>query len=190
MKKRLISLIIISTLSLSLLVGCGEKKESVNDNNSSTNVEDTKTSNDDKSKEDTTTENEDNTKSDEDITNESGIKEAFTDTLNELYNIDYSVKENKDLAKELARSKFSEEGFEEFIKKINDYSSEFKASDILITKVTEVKNDNTSYAKAYEIRYNVTITEGKPSNYSDLIGIVVEDRSGNFFINSINQNNF
>lgn len=63
-------------------------------------------------------------------------------------------------------------------------------SDILITKITEIRSNDASYVKSYEVRYNVTITEGKPSKYSDLKGIVVEDINGNLFIDSINQNNF
>lgn len=187
MKKRLISLIVIGTLSLSLMIACSEN------NDTSTNTPPS-----------TTSENQDNNKSDKETTdnsteedvvdtsikNEDTIKTAFSEALTELYNTDYSVAENKSEAKEYARSKFSEEGYEEFLKNLNDYDSEFKSSDLLITKIKEIQNDNTTYVKAYEVTYNVTITSGKPTAYSDLIGMVVEDKDGKIFIYSFNQRNF
>lgn len=178
MKKILMSLIIISTLSTSLLIGCSSNKDT---------VEDTPSNN--------ISENQTNTESNEtpqstNSSKEDSVKEIFSEVLTKLYNTDYSIDENKSASKEYARSTFSEEGFEEFLKNLNDYDSEFKSSDLLITKVTEVKNDNSSYSKAYEVRYNVTITAGKPSVYNDLIGVVWEDKDGKLFINSINQSNF
>lgn len=193
MKKRLISLIIISTLSLSLMVGCGETKDTGKDtpetNNSETQKEsDTET----ESKPEANSEESSDSATTESMatTTEDSIKEIFSEVLTKLYNTDYSVEEKKAEAKEYARSTFSEEGFEEFLKNLNDYNSEFSSSDLLITKVTEIKNDNSSYVKAYEIRYNVTITAGKPSIYNDLIGVVWEDKEGKLFVNSINQQNF
>lgn len=119
MKKRLISLIVISTLSLSLLVGCMDNKESANDTPPNINVEDTTDSNnetkendtpEDRNTEDTKNEDTDNTDTianNDGVTSASLIEESFTNALNELYNSDYSHKENKDLAKEYVRSKFS-----------------------------------------------------------------------------------
>lgn len=191
MKKRLLSLIVISTLSLSLMVGCASTNDAAKDT-PETNVSESQTDTNNDTESEPTTENpsDSDTVESEDISNEESIKETFTEVLTKLYNTDYSVEENKSEAKEYARSTFSEEGFEEFLKNLNDYDSEFSSSDLLITKVTEIKNDNSSYVKAYEVRYNVTITAGKPSSYTDLIGVVWEDKDGKLFINSINQSNF
>lgn len=191
MKKRLLSLIVISALSLSLMVGCTSTNDAAKDT-PETNVSESQTDTDAGKEAEPTTENasDSDTVGSEDISNEDSIKETFTEVLTKLYNTDYSVEENKAEAKEYARSTFSEEGFEEFLKNLNDYDSEFSSSDLLITKVTEIKNDNSSYVKAYEVRYNVTITAGKPSSYTDLIGVVWEDKDGKLFINSINQSNF
>lgn len=191
MKKRLLSLIVISTLSLSLMVGCTGTNDAAKDT-PETNVSESQTDTNNDTESEPTTENpsDSDTVESEDISNEDSIKETFTEVLTKLYNTDYSVEENKSEAKEYARSTFSEEGFEEFLKNLNDYDSEFSSSDLLITKVTEIKNDNSSYVKAYEVRYNVTITAGKPSSYTDLIGVVWEDKDGKLFINSINQSNF
>lgn len=191
MKKRLLSLIVISTLSLSLMVGCTGTNDAAKDT-TETNVSESQTDTDADKEAEPTTENssDSDTVESEDISNEDSIKETFTEVLTKLYNTDYSVEENKAEAKEYARSTFSEEGFEEFLKNLNDYDSEFSSSDLLITKVTEIKNDNSSYVKAYEVRYNVTITAGKPSSYTDLIGVVWEDKDGKLFINAINQSNF
>lgn len=194
MKKRLISLIVIGTLSLSLMVACTKNNDTSNNtpsNTSSQTQEDNESPNSDKENNDESTNNstvEDG--SDTSIKNEDAIKIAFSEALTELYNTDYSVAENKSEAKSYARSKFSEEGFEEFLKNLNDYDSEFESSDLLITKIKEIQNDNTTYVKAYEVTYNVTITSGKPTAYSDLIGMVVEDKDGNILINSFNQRNF
>lgn len=203
MKKRLIALIIISTLSLSLMVGCGESTDSGKDttgtntseiNNSDNNNSKTQTDSD--TEVETTPEDNSENTSDSDATesinvsSEDYVKEKFTEVLTKLYNVDYSIPENKEASKEYARNSFSEEGYEEFLKNLNDYNSEITSSDLLITKVTEVKIDNSSYSKAYEIRYNVNIVDGKPSIYTDLIGVVWEDKSGNLFVNSINDKNF
>lgn len=191
MKKRLISLIVICTLSLSLMVACTENNDTSNNTPSNTNSQiqgdNTSTESDNENNSEPT---DNSTVDDASIKNEDAIKTAFSDALTELYNTDYSVAENKSKAKEYARSKFSEEGYEEFLKNLNDYDSEFKSSDLLITKIKEIQNDNTTYVKAYEVTYNVTITSGKPTAYSDLTGMVVEDKDGKIFIYSFNQRNF
>ncbi|MBU3107733.1 hypothetical protein [Clostridium gasigenes] len=118
------------------------------------------------------------------------VKDLFTSAINNLYNTDYSTRENKDLSKEFVRKNFSEKGAENITKNINEYNSSFSSSDLLISNVKEIQSENGNYRKAYEVIYNVVITSGKPSSYSDLIGIVVEDNNGNLFIDSLSQNNF
>ncbi|MBB6624186.1 hypothetical protein H7E67_12165 [Clostridium gasigenes] len=209
MKKRLILLIIITTVSLSVVVGCSKAKDTSED--TTTNSE---TQEKDDSAKETPTETaevvepteptetpttptevvepvEPSATTDEAIaTTKDPVKDLFTSAINKLYNTDYSTQKNKDLAKEFAQKNFSEKGAENITKNINEYNSSFTSSELLITNVKEIQSENANYPKAYEIIYNVVITSGKPSSYSDLIGIVLEDSNGKLFIDSLSENNF
>jgi len=203
MKKKFIS-IIIATLSVSLLVGCSEPNDTSNYSNNTSNSQSNTNNSSDKDKtdndassdsltsntEDSTSNTEDSTSNTDAIKNEDKIKDLLTSAINELYNTDYSIQENKDLSKEFINKNFSENGSKNLIKTINEYDSSFKSSDLLITNVKEIKSNSDNYVKSYEVRYNVTITSGKPSSYSDLIAAFVEDNNGNLFIDSLNENNF
>ena len=195
MKKRLLSLIVIATLSISALVGCSETKDTPEDTNTPnvSEITDTNSSDKDNTKpvEDTNIDSDSDTNTDSNIVNtEDKIKDFFTSAIQELYNTDYSSQENKDLSKEFINKNFTENGAKNLMSNLSEYDSSFEASDLLITNVTESKPDNTNYVKSYKIRYNVVITSGKPSSYADLTGIIVEDASGNLFIDSLNENNF
>lgn len=193
MKKRLLSLIVIATLSLSALVGCSETKDTPNDTNTPniSEITDTDSSDKDNTKPVEDTDSDSDTNTDSNIVNtETKIKDFFTSAIQELYNTDYSSQENKDLSKEFINKNFTENGAKNLVSNLNEYDSSFEASDLLITNLKEIKSDNTKYVKSYEVRYNVVITSGKPSSYADLTGIIVEDASGNLFIDSLNENNF
>ena len=56
--------------------------------------------------------------------------------------------------------------------------------------VKNIENNDDRYESMYEIRYNVSLTIGKPSIYSDVIAKVVVDKNGKIFIESINDFEF
>ena len=181
MKKRFLSIIIISTLSISLLVGCNKSTDISNNTDSTINFENEKNTFTDSSTEDS---------NGDVMKNEDKIQDLFTSAIDTLYNTDYSLEENKSSSIEFINNKFTKEGSENIIKNINSYNSTFNSSDLVITNIKEIKPINNDYLKAYEVSYNVTITSGKPSAYSDLVGVVVEDKNSNLFIHSLNENNF
>ncbi|MDU2673309.1 MAG: hypothetical protein E7C49_14985 [Clostridium sp.] len=193
MKRRVLSLILISALSLSLFVGCGDDKANNNSQNSNQQEAQQQPENNnqkDNNKENTSNENNDKESSTvEEVTNEK-IEAKFTEVMDFLYNIDYSNEEKSMEAENYIKENFTPEGAKNMISKIISYGEKVSYSDLLITLVKNIENNDDRYESMYEIRYNVSITIGKPSIYSDVIAKVVVDKDGKIFIESINDFEF
>ena len=193
MKRRVLSLILISALSLSLFVGCGDDKANNNSQNSNQQEAQQQPENNnqkDNNKENTSNENNDKESSTvEEVTNEK-IEAKFTEVMDFLYNIDYSNEEKSMEAENYIKENFTPEGAKNMISKIISYGEKVSYSDLLITLVKNIENNDDRYESMYEIRYNVYITIGKPSIYSDVIAKVVVDKDGKIFIESINDFEF
>lgn len=193
MKRRVLSLILISALSLSLFVGCGDDKANNNSQNSNQQEAQQQPENNnqkDNNKENTSNENNDKESSTvEEVTNEK-IEAKFTEVMDFLYNIDYSNEEKSMEAENYIKENFTPEGAKNMISKIISYGEKVSYSDLLITLVKNIENNDDRYESMYEIRYDVSITIGKPSIYSDVIAKVVVDKDGKIFIESINDFEF
>ena len=195
MKKRVLSLILISALSLSLFVGCGEEKSNNNSQNS-TQQEEVQQSevNNQKDNKDDASASKDNDKAAEstiveEVTDEK-IESKFTEVMEYLYNRDYSNEEESMEAENYIKENFTPEGAKNMISKIISYGEKVSYSDLLVTLVKNIENNDDRYESMYEIRYNVSLTIGKPSIYSDVIDKVVVDKNGKIFIESINDFEF
>ncbi|MBM6859199.1 hypothetical protein H9X78_01625 [Clostridium saudiense] len=195
MKKRVLSLILISALSLSLFVGCGEEKSNNNSQNS-TQQEEVQQSevNNQKDNKDDASASKDNDKAAEstiveEVTDEK-IESKFTEVMEYLYNRDYSNEEESMEAENYIKENFTPEGAKNMISKIISYGEKVSYSDLLVTLVKNIENNDDRYESMYEIRYNVSLTIGKPSIYSDVIAKVVVDKNGKIFIESINDFEF
>lgn len=195
MKKRLLSLVIASTLSIVMLYGCGDKDNVKNNTPSPSQSQSQNDSEKDTSNEEVnvdSTEGEGNNGEatvSENI--ETKIKDKFTEAIATIYNTDYNSVDKVKEVTDYIESNFTEENKEDMLNTIKNYSSEISSSDLVITLVKKVDNiDASKYDDTYEIRYSVTITEEKPFVYPDIIGTVVIDKSGNLLINSINEGNF
>lgn len=192
MNKRFISMIIVSALSISILAGCGNNK--TNDENVTTppsqeeniTTEDSNADEEDTSADTITDESNETENIDEDITKK--VENKFTEAIDYLYNRDYSDSQSLEDAKEYITNNFTEDSIEEMISVVENYGIEVSYSDLLITGVKEI--ENSTYKKAFDIRYNISVFIGKGSIYSDIIGTVVEDNDGNILIQSINEGNF
>lgn len=192
MNKRFISMIIVSVLSISILAGCGNNK--TNDENVTTppsqeeniTTEDSNADEEDTSADTITDESNETENIDEDITKK--VENKFTEAIDYLYNRDYSDSQSLEDAKEYITNNFTEDSIEEMISVVENYGMEVSYSDLLITGVKEI--ENSTYKKAFDIRYNISVFIGKGSIYSDIIGTVVEDNDGNILIQSINEGNF
>ena len=195
MKKKVLSILLVSVLSLSLFVGCTnttdvnnsgtsnqEQQESVNNNEefSAENKED-EPSFENKEEESNTVV--------EEVT-EDQIESKFTEVLEFLYNRDYSNEEQAIEAENYIKDNFTPEGAENMINTIITYCENVSYSDLLITLVKNVENNDDRYKSMYEIRYNISVAIGKPSIYSDVIAKVVVDRNNTIFIESINDFQF
>ena len=193
MKRRVLSLILISALSLSLFVGCGDDKANNNSQNSDQQEAQQQPENNnqkDNNKENTSNENNDKESSTvEEVANEK-IEAKFTEVMDFLYNIDYSNEEKSMEAENYIKENFTPEGAKNMISKIISYGEKVSYSDLLITLVKNIENNDDRYESMYEIRYNVSITIGKPSIYSDVIAKVVVDKDGKILIESINDFEF
>ena len=195
MKKRVLSLILISALSLSLFVGCG-KDDSNNNSQNSTQQEEVQQSevNNQKDNKDDASASKDNDKAAEstiveEVTDEK-IESKFTEVMEYLYNRDYSNEEESMEAENYIKENFTPEGAKNMISKIISYGEKVSYSDLLVTLVKNIENNDDRYESMYEIRYNVSLTIGKPSIYSDVITKVVVDKNGKIFIESINDFEF
>lgn len=195
MKKRVLSLILISALSLSLFVGCG-KDDSNNNSQNSTQQEEVQQSevNNQKDNKDDASASKDNDKAAEstiveEVTDEK-IESKFTEVMEYLYNRDYSNEEESMEAENYIKENFTPEGAKNMISKIISYGEKVSYSDLLVTLVKNIENNDDRYESMYEIRYNVSLTIGKPSIYSDVIAKVVVDKNGKIFIESINDFEF
>lgn len=195
MKKRLLSLVIASTLSIVMLYGCGDKDNVQNNTPSPSQSQSENNSEKNTSNEEVnvnSTEGEGNNGEatiSENI--ETKIKDKFTEAISTIYNTDYNSVDKVKEVTDYIENNFTEESKEDMLNTVNNYSSEISSSDLVITLVKEVDNiDASKYDGTYEIRYNVTITEEKPFVYPDIIGKVVVDKSGNVLINNINEGNF
>lgn len=192
MNKRFISMIIVSALSISILAGCGNNK--TNDENVTTppsqeeniTTEDSNADEEDTSADTITDESNETENIDEDITKK--VENKFTEAIDYLYNRDYSDSQSLEDAKEYITNNFTEDSIEEMISVVENYGIGVSYSDLLITGVKEI--ENSTYKKAFDIRYNISVFIGKGSIYSDIIGTVVEDNDGNILIQSINEGNF
>lgn len=192
MNKRFISMIIVSALSISILAGCGNNK--TNDENVTTppsqeeniTTDESNTDEEDTSADTITDESNETENIDEDITKK--VENKFTEAIDYLYNRDYSDSQSLEDAKEYITNNFTEDSIEEMISVVENYGMEVSYSDLLITGVKEI--ENSTYKKAFDIRYNISVFIGKGSIYSDIIGTVVEDNDGNILIQSINEGNF
>lgn len=192
MNKRFISMIIVSALSISILAGCGNNK--TNDENVTTppsqeeniTTDDSNTDEEGTSADTITDESNETENIDEDITKK--VENKFTEAIDYLYNRDYSDSQSLEDAKEYITNNFTEDSIEEMISVVENYGMEVSYSDLLITGVKEI--ENSTYKKAFDIRYNISVFIGKGSIYSDIIGTVVEDNDGNILIQSINEGNF
>lgn len=186
MKKRILSIILISTLSISLFVGCGDKKEE--SNNQPPQQEQEQQDSTDKPT------SSDSSNDDSNIvaegTTEEKIEAKFTETMELLYNRDYSNEEKAIEAENYIKENFTPEGAKDMVNKIVSYDSEVAISDLLITLVKEIDNNDDRYESMYEVRYNASVSIGKPSIYSDIIAKVVVDKDGKIFIESINDFEF
>ena len=202
MKKKVLFLMISSILSVSLFISCGDN--SSNDKDSNTNIENNENNNaddeidtEDKDENEDENENEsedsgnsniDNDKDFATIEKESGdiLESIFTS----IYNKDYSTEDKNSILTSI-KDNFTESGYENISNKITNYTNEILVSDFIITLFKETDNINTSEYKAtYNIRYNVTVTSGKPSILADIIATVVVDNNNNILIESINNNEF
>ena len=190
MKKRILSIILISALSISLFVGCGNNNDTNNVQNS--NQEQHEQQPEDDKKDDEISSDDKNIESNvvvEEITEEK-IEEKFTEIMDYLYTKDYSNEEQSIEAENYIKENFTPEGAENMINKIISYGEKVSYSDLLITLVKNIDNNDSRYESMYEIRYNVSVTIGKPSIYSDVIAKVVVDKDGKIFIESINDFEF
>lgn len=197
MKKRLLSLMIVGALLLVNLYGCGDndnKQEVTPSQNQSQNDTDNDASNEDKdttendATEDDTTENDDATTA-ENI--EEKAKEKFTEAISLIYNTDYSSSDEAKAVNDYVNANFTEETKEDMLKTLETYTSKISSSDFVITLIKKADNiDDKKYDATYNIRYTTTITKLKPFAYSDIIGTVVVDKSGNVLINKISEGNF
>ncbi|GAB6168353.1 hypothetical protein JCM1393_08130 [Clostridium carnis] len=206
MKKRFLSIIITTLLSFSVLVSCSNnitaneknnysKEEITIDANADLKKENNKEENNNKVSNNNEVSNNKNSNNapieNDSFTTEDSIKKSFENSLTNLYKNDYSIEKNKDLAKEFIKKNFTENGTEKINERIKEYNSKLDFSDLTITGIKEIKNiDGNKYLNTYEIRYNITVIDEKPSIYSDIIGVVVTDKSGQVLIDSINQGNF
>ena len=118
------------------------------------------------------------------------IEAKFTEIMDFLYNRDYSNEEKSIEAENYIKENFTPEGAKNMINKIISYGEKVSYSDLLITLVKNIENNDDRYESMYEIRYNVSITIGKPSIYSDVIAKVVVDKDGKILIESINDFEF
>lgn len=198
MKRRVLSLILISALSLSLFVGCGDDKANNNSQNSNqqeaqqqpeNNNQQDNNKEDNKANESSTENNDKESSIVEEVTNEK-IEAKFTEIMDFLYNRDYSNEEKSIEAENYIKENFTPEGAKNMINKIISYGEKVSYSDLLITLVKNIENNDDRYESMYEIRYNVSITIGKPSIYSDVIAKVVVDKDGKILIESINDFEF
>ena len=193
MRRKTLSLLICSLLSLTLLAGCSKTTD--NNNNSETNesnnsISENVNNNDSESNIEDSVESEDNNE-DESIENiDALIDVTITTAISTLYNTDYSNSENLKNSIEFIKKHFTANGQSHAIKQIESYDGEISTSDLLITLIQEVKNNNSQYKATYKIRYNLTLIEGKPSAYSDIIATVVLDNNNNILIESLNEDNF
>lgn len=193
MRRKTLSLLICSLLSLTLLAGCSKTTD--NNNNSETNesnnsISENVNNNDSESNIEDSVESEDNNE-DESIENiDALIDVTITTAISTLYNTDYSNSENLKNSIEFIKKHFTANGQSHAIKQIESYDGEISTSDLLITLIQEVKNNNSQYKATYNIRYNLTLIEGKPSAYSDIIATVVLDNNNNILIESLNEDNF
>lgn len=196
MKKRVLSLIIISALSLSLFVGCNDnntnnsqntnqQEEQQNQQEENKNEDDIQAGNDD-SNTDTDTESDTVV---EEITDEK-IENKFTEAIEFIYNRDYSNEEKVLEAENYIKENFTPEGAENMINKIVSYDGQVSYSDLLVTLVKNIENTDDRYESMYEVRYNISVAVGKPSIYSDIIAKVVVDKDGKILIESINDFEF
>lgn len=195
MKKRLLSLVIASMLSIVMLYGCGDKDNSQNNTPSPSQSQSQNDSNKDTSNEEVNVNSiEGEGTNGETTVNENietKIKDKFTEAIATIYNTDYNSVDKVKEVTDYIESNFTKESKEDMLNVIQNYSSKISSSDLVITLVKEVENiDDSKYDGTYEIRYSVTITEEKPFVYTDIIGKVVIDKSGNVLINSINEGNF
>lgn len=195
MKKRLLSLVIASMLSIVMLYGCGDKDNSQNNTPSPSQSQSQNDSNKDTSNEEVNVNSiEGEGTNGETTVNENietKIKDKFTEAIATIYNTDYNSVDKVKEVTDYIESNFTKESKEDMLNVIQNYSSKISSSDLVITLVKEVENiDASKYDGTYEIRYSVTITEEKPFVYTDIIGKVVIDKSGNVLINSINEGNF
>lgn len=191
MKRRVLSLILISALSLSLLVGCGDDK--LNNNSQNSNQQEAQQQPENNTQQD---DNKEENKNDdkessvvEEVTTEK-IEAKFTEVIEFLYNRDYSNEEKSMEAENYIKENFTPEGSKNMINKIISYGEKVSYSDLLITLVKNIENNDDRYEEMYEIRYNISITIGKPSIYSDVIAKVVVDKDGKILIESINDFEF
>ena len=193
MRRKTLSLLICSLLSLTLLAGCSKTTD--NNNNSETNesnnsISENVNNNDSESNIEDSVESEDNNE-DESIENiDALIDVTITTAISTLYNTDYSNSEYLKNSIEFIKKHFTANGQSHAIKQIESYDGEISTSDLLITLIQEVKNNNSQYKATYNIRYNLTLIEGKPSAYSDIIATVVLDNNNNILIESLNEDNF
>lgn len=182
MKKIILSILLVSTLSLSLFIGCSDKKSENNLSTPSFNQEESSDKNE-------TTEDTSNNSSEE-ISMEEKVQAKFTEAMNYLYNMDYTNHDKLVEAEEYINKNFTLEGAKDMLNKVTAYNADVSSSDFLITLTKEIENNDERYASMYEIRYNITVAIGKPSIYSDILAVLVADRDGNVFIESINEFNF
>lgn len=193
MKKRVLSLILISALSVSIFVGCGNDKSNNNSQNSNQQEEQQQPENNDKEdtndKESSAENNDKDVNIVEEVTDKK-IEDKFTEVMEFLYNRDYSNEEKATEAENYIKENFTPEGAENMINKIISYGEKVSYSDLLITLVKNIENNDDRYESMYEIRYNVSVTLGKPSIYSDVIAKVVVDKEGKIFIETINDFEF
>ncbi|MBM6838540.1 hypothetical protein H9X77_09965, partial [Clostridium saudiense] len=159
MKKRVLSLILISALSLSLFVGCGEEKSNNNSQNS-TQQEEVQQSevNNQKDNKDDASASKDNDKAAEstiveEVTDEK-IESKFTEVMEYLYNRDYSNEEESMEAENYIKENFTPEGAKNMISKRISYGEKVSYSDLLVTLVKNIENNDDRYESMYEIRYN------------------------------------
>ena len=192
MKKKVLSIILISALSLSLFVGCGNNNDNTNTQNPNQQEEQQtqeQQPEDNENDEETSVESDDkDTESDvviAEVTDEQ-IESKFTEVIECLYNRDYSNEEQAIEAENYIKDNFTPEGAENMINTIISYDESVSYSDLLITLVKNVENNDDRYKSMYEIRYNISIAIGKPSIYSDIIAKVVVDNNNKILIESLN----
>lgn len=194
MKKKVLSILLVSVLSISLFAGCTNTTDT---NNSGTSNQEQQESN---NNEESSAENKEDEPSFENKEEESNtvveevtedqIESKFTEVLEFLYNRDYSNEEQAIEAENYIKGNFTPEGAENMINTIISYGENVSYSDLLITLVKNVENNDDRYKSMYEIRYNISIAIGKPSIYSDVIAKVVVDKNNTILIESINDFQF